>query len=68
MWNMAIWAGCAHTAAVGVVNGIHIFLIHVVAHFMAADTELFRIRHFHTGIETAPENNPGDKTQQQQRA
>lgn len=65
MGYVAIGAGCFHATAVAVVNGTHVFLIDVIFHLMATDTEFFGIRHFHPGIKTAPEDNATDKTNQQ---
>ncbi|MNE65915.1 hypothetical protein D3C80_1614370 [compost metagenome] len=61
--HVAIRASGAHAAAVVVMHRTHVFLIHVFAHFVAADTKLLGIRRFHTGIKTAPEDNPGAKAQ-----
>ncbi|ABV11731.1 hypothetical protein CKO_00576 [Citrobacter koseri ATCC BAA-895] len=60
--NVTVRTGGANAAAVVVVHGFHVFLIDGVAHFVAADTELFGVGLFHPGVETAPENNAANKT------
>ena len=64
--HMAIGTDGAHAGAVAVVDGLLVFLIHVVAHLVTADAELQGIGRFHGGVETAPEEHAGEKTDHQQ--
>jgi hypothetical protein len=53
--HMAVGTGGAHPGAVGVVDGLLVFLIDVVPHFVARDTEVHLVGRFHGGVEAAPE-------------
>ncbi|MCY1308883.1 hypothetical protein D9M70_589250 [compost metagenome] len=59
--HMAIRAGRAHPGSVAVVDGVLQFDEHVVTHLMAGDAEFLGIADLQRGVETAPENHPGDK-------
>ncbi|MPN59023.1 hypothetical protein SDC9_206741 [bioreactor metagenome] len=61
MWYVAVRTGRTHTATVVVVYGFHVFLIHGIAHFVAANAELFGVGLFHPGVKSTPENNPADE-------
>ncbi len=65
--NVTIRTGRTDAATVVVVHGIHVFLIHRVAHFVAANAELFGIGFFHPGVKATPEDDAANKTDQQQR-
>ncbi|CSC67044.1 Uncharacterised protein [Vibrio cholerae] len=41
-------------------------LVHVVTHGVTADTELFRVGRFQSGVKAAPENYPSDKATESQ--
>ena len=43
-------------------DGLGILLIHGVAHFVARQTEVHRVGVFHEGVEAAPEDDPADRT------
>ena len=58
MRHVAIGADRTHSELILEVNGLHVFLIHRVAHLMAGGAESQRIRRFHRPVEPAPEQNP----------
>ncbi len=64
---MAIGANRADAGAVVVVDGVLIFLVYVVVHFMARDTELLRVGPFHDGVEAAPEQDAREEADHEQR-
>src|SRR5262245_23043444 len=58
---MAVGADGTHAAPVRCVDGALVLLVHRVAHLVAADAELERVRSLHGRVEPAPEDDPGDK-------
>src|SRR5450759_5408388 len=59
--HVTVGTDSAHTGTVRIVYGLLVFLVYVIAHFMAANTELQLVRRFHPGIEPAPEDEAGEK-------
>jgi len=58
---MAIRARCTHTGTICIVNGILELLVHIVAHFMAAETKRFRICQLKRRIKPTPEYDARDE-------
>ena len=59
--HMTVRARGAHTRTIAVVNCWLQFNKHVFPHLMTAGAKFFRVGDFQRGIESAPENDPGDK-------
>src|SRR5665647_275126 len=66
MGHMAIGTDGAHAGSVLVVDGFYVLLIHVIAHFMAADTESQLVGRFQPGVESAPEQDAGEEADDEQ--
>ena len=64
--HVAVGAYRAHPGAVGVVDGVLVFLVDVVAHLVAADAERLGVGRLHHGVEAAPENDAGGETAEHQ--
>ena len=64
---MAVRTAGAHTKAVGIVQGLLVFLIYVAPYFMTGNTELRGIGRLYAGVETATDNYSGDEAEGHQR-
>ncbi len=64
---VAIRTGCPYARAVAVVNGILDLHVHVVFHLVTRNAEGLRVGGFQRGVETAPEDDPGDEPAEGQR-
>ena len=54
--HVTVRTGRTYTAAIGEVNGLLVFLVYVVFHFMTGNTEVQCIGRFHRSVKTTPEN------------
>ena len=61
VWDMAIRAARTHTAAVHVMDGLFVFWVDVVCHFVAANTEFGRVGGLKGGVEATPKQNADHK-------
>lgn len=67
MGHMTVGAGGAHAGAIGVVDGVLDFHVHVVFHLVAGNTEGFGVGRLQGGIEPAPEDDAGNEAAERQR-
>jgi len=54
--HMTIRADRPHTSAIGIVNGLLVLLVDVVAHLMTGNAKLQRIRHLQASVKATPKN------------
>jgi len=61
---MTVGTGRTDATAVSVVNGLLVFPVHIVFHFVTGDTEIQGVGCLHGGVETTPENHTDDHEKQ----
>jgi hypothetical protein len=62
---MAVRTNCPYTGSIGIVDGLLVFLINGVAHFVTGNAEFKGVGRLHRGIESTPENYPANESNKQ---